>query len=263
MIQDYPLNVAAPTDDSPFFFHMLRAGSLFKASVFNEVDQINLRAVSVLGTLLGILVVLSSAAIIAPLGLRRPIRNAYSPRLMVYFAAIGLAFMLVEIGQLERLILFLGHPIYGLTVVLFVVLIASSLGSLCSGRKGRWIWLLLPLLVAFIAIGPAVTDRLVSLPTVGRIFTSAVLIFPSGFFMGMAFPLGIERARRLNDKAPTAWYWAINGALSVISSVLAVFLAVFWGATVTLVAGLLAYFLALLVLFPPARSSRALEGTLT
>jgi hypothetical protein len=64
--------------------------------------------------------------------------------------------------------------------------------------------------------------------------------------MGMAFPLGIKQARRLHEGAPTAWYWGINGAFSVISSVLAVVVAVFWGVTVTLVVGLAAYLIALI-----------------
>jgi hypothetical protein len=248
LIRSYPLNIAAPTDDSPFFFHMLRASSLLHASTFQGMNQINIRAVRVLGTLLGIVVVLSLVAIIAPLAFRRPIRDAYTPRLMVYFAAIGLGFMMVEIGQLERLIIFLGHPIYGLTVVLFVLLIASSLGSFCSHQMGRWIWLLPLLLAAFIVISPAVTGRLVTSSTPVRIFTSAALLFPSGFFMGMAFPLGIKQAAYSHGNAPTAWYWGINGALSVVSSVLAVVVAVFWGVTATLVAGLLAYVVALVAL---------------
>jgi hypothetical protein len=245
LIQSYPLNIAAPTDDSPFFFHMLRPSALLKASTFQGMNQINIRAVSVLEKLLGVVVALSIVAIIAPLAIRRPVRDAYSGKLMIYFAAIGLAFMMVEIGQLERLIVFLGHPIYGLTVVLFVLLIASSLGSLFSLRMGRWIWLLPITLAAFILISPTITRSLVTSPTPVRILVSALLLFPSGFFMGMAFPIGIKQARYSDDKAPTAWYWGINGALSVVSSVLAVFVAVFWGVTVTLIVGLLAYVVAL------------------
>ncbi len=64
--------------------------------------------------------------------------------------------------------------------------------------------------------------------------------------MGMAFPLGIKKAQYADDAAPTAWYWGINGAFSVISSVLAVVVAVFWGVTVTLLVGLAAYVIALL-----------------
>src|SRR5262249_59966877 len=106
LIQTYPLNIAAPTDDTPFFFHILRARDLLKPATYEGMNQKNLKAVKVLGTLLGIVSGLSMVAIVAPLALRRRVRQAHSVRLMVYFAAIGLAFMMVEIGQLERLIVF-------------------------------------------------------------------------------------------------------------------------------------------------------------
>src|SRR5207237_1472038 len=139
-------------------------------------------------------------------------------------------------------------PIYGLTVVLFVLLIASSLGSLCSHRFGRWIWMLPVLLGAFILLSPPVTHQLVAASTAVRILVSALLLFPSGFFMGMAFPLGVKKALYADKGAPTAWYWGINGAFSVISSVLAVVIAVFWGVTMTLLVGLWAYVVGLIAL---------------
>ena len=248
LIRTYPLNIEAPTDDSPFFFHMLRAGDLLKRSTFQGMNQLNLRAVNVLGRSLAIVSGLSAIAIIAPLVFRRKVREARSIRLMIYFAAIGLAFMMVEIGQLERLIVFLGHPIYGLTVVLFVLLLASSCGSFYSSRMRPWMWLLPVALAAFIFASPSVTYQLTAASTPVRIAVSALLLFPSGFFMGMAFPLGIRKAVSMNEGAPTAWYWGVNGAFSVISSVLAVAVAVFWGVTVTLLVGLGAYILALIAL---------------
>ena len=248
LIRTYPLNIEAPTDDSPFFFHMLRAGDLLKRSTFQGMNQLNLRAVNVLGRSLAIVSGLSAIAIIAPLVFRRKVGEARSIRLMIYFAAIGLAFMMVEIGQLERLIVFLGHPIYGLTVVLFVLLLASSCGSFYSSRMKPWLWLLPVALAAFIFASPSVTYQLTAASTPVRIAVSALLLFPSGFFMGMAFPLGISKAVSVNEGAPTAWYWGVNGAFSVISSVLAVAVAVFWGVTVTLLVGLGAYILALIAL---------------
>ena len=118
--------------------------------------------------------------------------------------------------------------------VLFVLLLASSCGSFYSYRLSRWFWLLPVVLAAFIFVSPAVTRGLTAASTPVRIAISALLLFPSGFFMGMAFPLGMQKALARHDGAPTAWYWGINGAFSVISSVLAVVVAVFWGVTMTL-----------------------------
>src|SRR5205807_2576427 len=94
LIRTYPLNIAAPTDDTPFFFHMLRAGDLLKASTYQGMNQINLKAVKVLGTLLAIVGGLSLIAIVLPLALRRQVREGHSTSLMIYFAAIGLALMI-------------------------------------------------------------------------------------------------------------------------------------------------------------------------
>ena len=256
LVRTYPLNIAAPTDDTPFFFHMLRARDLLKPATYEGMNQKNLKAVKVLATLLGIVSGLSAVAIVAPLALRRRVRQTHSVRLMIYFAAIGLAFMMVEIGQLERLIVFLGHPIYGLTVVLFVLLLSSSIGSFYSHRIGGWIWLLPLVLSAFILVSPFFTRELGAASTALRIAVSAALLFPSGFFMGMAFPIGIKRAQYGHDGAPTAWYWGINGAFSVISSVLAVVIAVFWGVTMTLWVGLAAYTIALIALSGSVREDR-------
>jgi hypothetical protein len=253
-IRSYPVNIAAPTDDSPFFFHMLRAGDLLKGATVLGANQVNLRAVRVLAALLGIVVTLSAIVIAAPLVFQKRVRRECSGRLMVYFAAIGLAFMMVEIAQLERLIVFLGHPMYGLTVVLFVLLIASSLGSLCAHRMAGWLWLLPLLLAGFVLISPTVVRQLVSSPTPLRIAVSALLLFPSGFFMGMPFPIGIRQARYFDNNAPTALYWGINGAFSIISSVLAVVVAMFWGISATLLLGLSAYIVALLMLGQRSRA---------
>jgi hypothetical protein len=236
---------------------MLRARDLLRPATYEGMNDINVKAVEVLGALLAIVSALSLVAIVLPLALRRRVREKQSGWLMIYFGGIGLAFMMVEIGQLERLIVFLGHPIYGLTVVLFTLLLASSIGSLVSHRLGRYLWLLPLLLLAFIVCSPSITTRFVAQSTPLRIAISVALLFPSGFFMGMAFPVGMKRAR-LRDEAPTAWYWGINGAFSVISSVLAVVVAIFWGVTATLLVGLSAYVIALLSLAVasanPARS---------
>ena len=37
--------------------------------------------------------------------------------------------MLIETSQMQRLIVFLGHPTYGLSVVLFALLLSSGIGS--------------------------------------------------------------------------------------------------------------------------------------
>src|SRR6185503_12245949 len=139
-----------------------------------------------------------------------------------YFAAIGVAFILMEIGQLERFTVFLGHPTYGMTVVLFSLLIASSVGSASAIRMEKWLWLSLIVFALLIYSTPLVLDASIASPTVVRILIAVGLLSPAGFFMGMFLPLGMDHARRQSYGAPLAWYWAVNGACSVAASVLAI-----------------------------------------
>src|SRR2546425_8386100 len=127
----FPVNIAPPTDDRPFFFHMLRFRDAAARLVGGgEADDINTKAVSILGALLLAVVVFTTLCILVPLALtseRRALAGA-TP-LFIFFGCIGLGFMLVEISQMQRLIIFLGHPTYSLSVVLFALLVSSGLGS--------------------------------------------------------------------------------------------------------------------------------------
>ena len=55
----------------------------------------------------------------------RPVR-------LLYFIAVGLGYILVEIAFIQRFVLFLGHPVYALTVVVFLLLLSSGAGSMVS-----------------------------------------------------------------------------------------------------------------------------------
>jgi len=243
-VEAYPLDLSAPTDDRPFFFHMLRARDVISAVAKQGMNDMNANAVKLIAALLIIVLVLSATVIALPAVFGKS-GAAISPQLAGYFAAIGLAFMMIEIGQLERLIVFLGHPVFGLTVVLFVLLLSSSFGSAFSQRLRKTVWLLPVVLLAFTFLSPALMSANVSSSTALRILLSTVLIFPTGFFMGMCFPLGMARAAA---NAPTAWYWGINCAFSVIASVLSLAVAIFAGITATLCLGTVLYVIALLLL---------------
>ena len=62
---------------------------------------------------------------------RMPLSTLTPP--VAYFCAIGMGFMLIEISQMQRLMVFLGHPVYGLSVVLFTILLFSGIGSTTVG----------------------------------------------------------------------------------------------------------------------------------
>ena len=135
-IAGHPLNIAAPTDDRPFFFYMLRLRDVFDTARWRDqgIVQFNMAAVGVLGVLFVTVLVLTALCIGLPLvfsSSRRDLTGA-GPHLL-FFAAIGFGFMLVEISQVQRLAIFLGHPVYSLSVVLFSLLLSSGAGSVSTG----------------------------------------------------------------------------------------------------------------------------------
>jgi hypothetical protein len=132
----YPLDLTPPTDDRPFFFQMTRLRDAFRRlKGVRPVGSWNLEAVGVLMRLLIVVVGLTLLCIILPLAFstsRGSLRGA-GPY-VIYFGAIGLGYMLVEVSQLQHLIIFLGHPTYALSVVLFTLLLSSGLGSYSTRR---------------------------------------------------------------------------------------------------------------------------------
>ncbi len=176
-----------------------------------------------------------------------------------FFSCLGLAFMLVEVAQLQRLTILLGNPTYGLSVVLFALLLASGIGSytaqLLLNKTGASHKLLmigltgaacLVLFSAWCFAGWLPSLEAASLHQ--RVVSAVVLVAIPGFFMGWGFPLGMTYFTSHTPHAG-AWFWALNGATSVLSSVLAAIISVIWGIEATIITGGLCYFLALLPLF--------------
>ncbi len=236
----FPLNIAPPTDDSPFFFNMLRPRDILKPSLWTQTEQANLsqaqnlKAVSVLGILFFVVLAMTLACIIVPLALTtRPGALEGAGPLFLFFASIGLGFMFVEISQMQRLIVFLGHPTYGLTVVLFALLLSTGLGSQLTQSVSNHrfmaaaMWrfgILLCTLVVFGTLTPYAIGVFQGATTPLRILVAMAILFPLGIFMGMAFPLGMKMATT-NFRPITPWLWGINGATSVCGSVAAIVVA--------------------------------------
>lgn len=243
------LNLTAPTDDSPFFFYMTRLSDLVRV---RELASLGLYAASG-GIVVGLLLfTIIPTVICAAVPLRRlPRESLYGavPHFL-YFAAIGFGFMLIEISQMQRLIVFLGHPTYALSVVLFALLLSSGLGSYATGGLTRpdakALTCLLFLLLAMLAFGLLTThavQRFASSVTAVRIAVATGILFPLGFFMGMAFPLGLKlAARQAEDLTPALW--GINGAASICGSVLAVAVAMNAGIASTFWTGFTCYIVA-------------------
>jgi hypothetical protein len=168
----------------------------------------------------------------AGLAKRMPLSVLTPP--VVYFCAIGMGFMLIEISQMQRLMVFLGHPVYGLGVVLFTILLFGGIGSLTVGagatRPGAVIARVVVLLTTLVAAGlltPLLTTWARSEATDMRILLSVLLLAPPAFCMGMMFPLGLGIWRRHSELLP--FFWSANGITSMLASVLGMVLSIEFG----------------------------------
>ncbi|HEY4740690.1 MAG TPA: hypothetical protein VIH76_08865 [Candidatus Acidoferrales bacterium] len=251
-----PLNLAPPTDDQPFFFFTLRPTDLWNLKLWKSpVLTFNLNAMFVLAALSVTVIVLTALCILLPLffaGQKSAMRGAFP--LLTFFAAIGAGFILIELSQMQRLMIFLGHPSYALSVVLFVLLISSGLGSFVTERLTRdegsnetAVTRLMPLLVVLSLFGPLTPYALAhfsAATTPIRILVAGAILFPLGFFMGMPFPMGMKLA---SSKSPALmpWLWGVNGATSVCASVVSAIIAVVAGISAAYWTGVFCYFIAI------------------
>lgn len=233
------LNFAPPTDSAPFFFNQLQPSSLLK---FGELKrQLSSGGGVVPGNITATLVLifiicLSTIAVIATAVIpsRAKIRNV-SRTLSVlgtsFFLCIGLGFMFVEIALMQRLSIFLGHPVYGLAVALAGIILATGIGSLISERfqlNSGWrltVWSIgtAVYLAATPIWLPAVVGVLDTSSILVRCAASLVIILPAGILLGFGFPTGMRLVNGI-DATPTPWFWAVNGAAGVLASGVAVFI---------------------------------------
>jgi hypothetical protein len=266
-VDNYFANISAPTDDSPFFFNTMKFANtfsaLFQLSTNDEVYA-NAQAVTTLAYLLIAVFVLTGLAIVLPLVLAAKAPGKETWPLITYFCFIGTAFMLVEVSQMQRLSLFLGHPTYGLSVVLSTLLLAGGIGSYLTNRldkeqlSSRGLIYLISLVVLLLGINwltPIVTTMFLGCETALRILTAVCLLLPMGVLMGMAFPLGMKLAN-LHEQGLTPWLWGLNGATSVCASVLSVSIALALGIQAAFLTGILFYGLASVTFALAAKTSK-------
>ncbi len=159
----------------------------------------------------------------------------------LYFFCIGVAFMAVEIVLIQQYSLLIGPSLYSVATVLLTLLVASGIGSRCSQLVGnRTVFLFITGWVVLDALLFSLVASWAGGLTGGlRMLIAAVLIFPLGFFMGMPFPKAAIRVGELID-----WGFAVNGAASVLGSVLVLMVAFAWGFSMALIFAAILYLLA-------------------
>lgn len=270
----YKFNIDPPTDDKPYFFHFFKWGSL--------AEFVSLRASGGLPLLeQGYLVLIATflqAVLASVLLILTPLLFMYrrktktspscirSDRLwvVIYFFALGIAFLFIEMAFIQKFILFLHHPLYSVGVVISGFLLFAGLGSNYSSHHtkstiSRKNVLILPVAIiagiglSYLYMLPVLFQHLLWLPDPLKVIVSLCLIAPLAFCMGIPFPLGLSS---LSHRAPELipWAWGINGCASVISAVLATLLATHIGFKGIVVAAVCLYFLAAVV-YPSSQQS--------
>jgi len=247
-IARYKFDITAPTDDRPYFFRFFRWQSLPEILRLKERGGLPLLELGypiLLATLLQA-VLASSVLILLPLwlGLRGKTGQAMArkPAIFGYFGLIGFAFIFIEIAFIQKLTLYLGHPLYAVAVVLCAFLLFAGIGSRCAPlllarlpvtRLSRAAWPaagIALLVTLYLLVSPLLMQHGLELADSVRVLLAVVLIAPLAFLMGMPFPLGMAR---LDTVAPALlpWAWGINACATVVGAALATLIALHFGFT--------------------------------
>lgn len=240
-LKEYRYDIDPVNDSSPYFNDHFRWKSLpdfLAVPGRGGIAMIDVGYPTLIATL-GQSLIAALLLILVPLLFIRsgPEKRAGSRlKIVIYFTAIGLAFLFIELSYIEILALIIGQPLYAVAVTLCVFLVFSGLGSLGvqrliekSGMKegrllGMAVSAILLMTLLSVALRPWITETLMSLPEAVRIPAACLLAAPLAFVMGMPFPLGLTATSR-SAPALLPWAWGINGCASVLSAILAVLLA--------------------------------------
>jgi hypothetical protein len=248
-IDAYPRDITPTSDDRPYFFNFTRwTDPLRSRELVAEPPHVSQ------GNPFFILMQLLASAALSLLLLVVPLLRLGAPGragsrgFLVYFAGVGLGFIMIEVGMMQKLTVFLGHPIYSITVTLASVLLFAGIGSLLSagwfrddpGRAWSVPLGLGLLLGAFLLVWPSLFSAAVGLPLAARIPIAVAILAPVSLRLGVPFAYGIRLANERNP-AIVPWAWAVNGCFSVIGSILTVIASMTAGFAATLVLAVMIY----------------------
>jgi hypothetical protein len=266
----YPFDVRPVGDDRPFFFYTIQSRDLWSyltSASHDSADYKINRALPLLFGLVGVSILATIVILSLPplvLGHRLP-RQRGAVGALLYFLAIGAGYILIQVALIQKFVLFLGHPTYALTVIIFSMLVFSGLGSFFSRRiiAGSWtrlcaaLVLIAVLIAALSVVVTSVTEGGVGLPFEVKVLISVLVIAAPAFVMGMPFPTALSRLEEVLP-ACVRWAWSINAASSVLGSAAAIFFAIYLGLRTTLLIGGLLYLCAWLsAVWSPLARKRA------
>ncbi|MCJ7691814.1 MAG: class I SAM-dependent methyltransferase [Sedimentisphaerales bacterium] len=248
-IAGHRLNIQPATDDRPFFFQFYRWGDLLRMDLKGGGGVRPPLALLILLGSFGIVTILSGVFIIYPL-YRQGTCAKHGGRagIFIYFASLGLGFIMVEIALLQKLTVFLGGPTYSMSITLFTILLASGIGSFLSrhwsGRPFRVLRVVIPLLVVVIIGESLLLDymipKLMYLSHFLRGVATVALIGPLGLLMGIPFPAGLRHVDQSRSEL-NSWAWGINACATVMGTIVCIMVSTLFGFRAALVSGAAVY----------------------
>lgn len=269
-LQDYKFLLEPARDDRPFHSHFVKWSSLAElidlrhrgGGALLETGYLMLLVTLLLALLLSLLLILLPLAFIRR-DSSRTAGHSSTSRVLIYFFALGLGFLLIEIAFLQKFILLLHHPVYAAAVVLASFLLAAGAGSAWAQRfAGQLrskkvttaaVALIVALGLLYLVLLEPLMQFAASWQLGVKILLSIALIAPLGFCMGMPFPIGLSSLGS-GPSSLIAWAWGINGCASVISAILATLLAIHFGFNAVILLALACY-LAAAASFPESASA--------
>lgn len=255
----YKFNVTPATDNQPYFYHFFKWETLSEILALRGSGGMYLLEWGYLVLVAALVqaVAASLLLILLPLlryrGAEKQMISANKTKVLLYFFALGLGFLFVEIYFIQRFILFLSHPLITVAIVLSSFLIFAGFGSGYSKRlsalKGRAVtarYAIAGILffgLFYIWILGDIFGVLISQNELLKAAASVLLIAPLAFAMGMPFPMGLSELGRHSEPL-IPWAWAVNGCASVISAIAATLMAIHFGFTIVMLFALSFYLLA-------------------
>ncbi|TCT15566.1 spermine/spermidine synthase [Natranaerovirga pectinivora] len=231
IIKTYPSNIAPATDNQPFFYNFS------KGITPNFIYMILIIVIALL--------MIFKNVVIA--------NRATNPSIL--FGMLGLGFMIIEIGFIQKLTLFLEHPTRAFVITLSSLLVSAGIGSYCSAfkifidKKNRHYSIIGVVFSLFFTLIFFNNMHLfLGLNIYYKTFISVTIIFFSGYFMGMVLPHSIRVLNESKRNQIIPLMYGINGITSVLGSVIAVVISMYLGINMTMISGIIIYALILLMM---------------
>jgi len=239
VLDQLPYNISPCTDNNPFFFSFIKWRNVLDVFNFKKFQFLTPAfGQAVLLILLIQSIVFSFFFIILPLLTSKTTQFKWGKSFgyLLYFFALGIGFMFVEISFIQKFVLFIGYPAYAFATTLFSLLLFSGLGSYWTSRLKskpedsikKIIFILIPTLLLYTWMLPYLFEQFIGENFLVKVLITMLTQMPLGFILGMLFPLGIKLVNQV-DKRMVPWAWGVNGMSSVVSTVLAILLAMNYG----------------------------------